>query len=131
MQVGLFHVALLALVCHALADEHHGNFADKASIHDQEHLKQHLENKVDTEEKWDEEQERFHYFQMHDLNKDGLIDGVEILKALNHEHPADGSAPRPPMEESQVEKMVDLVLKDIDANDDGFIDYGEYVKKQS
>ena len=30
--------------------------------------------------KLDDEQQKFHYFSMHDLNKDNLIDGLEIMK---------------------------------------------------
>uniref|UniRef100_A0A1I7ZCV9 EF-hand domain-containing protein n=1 Tax=Steinernema glaseri TaxID=37863 RepID=A0A1I7ZCV9_9BILA len=131
MHVGPLHVALVALLCASVLAHDHGNFADRASIHDQEHLKQHLENKMNVEQQLSEEQERFHYFQMHDLNKDGMIDGIEIAKALNHEHPVDGSAPRPAMEEQTMEKLVDVVLQDMDTNGDGFVDYGEYMKKQS
>ena len=28
----------------------------------------------------DPERERFHYFSMHDLNQDGVIDGLELIK---------------------------------------------------
>ena len=51
------------------------------------HLKLHLENKIDvSNEEWNDEKEMFHYFSMHDLNKDAVIDGLEIMKAITHDH---------------------------------------------
>jgi hypothetical protein len=56
-------------------------FGDTNEVHDKEHLKQHLENKTDVENaELNPEQERFHYFSMHDLNQDGVIDGIELIK---------------------------------------------------
>jgi hypothetical protein len=56
-------------------------FGDTNEVHDKEHLKQHLENKIDVDNaQLNPEQERFHYFSMHDLNQDGVIDGIELIK---------------------------------------------------
>lgn len=44
-----------------------------------------MEDKIDVNN-MTEEQTRFYYFSMHDLNKDQVIDGIEILKALTHDH---------------------------------------------
>ncbi|KAK5981241.1 Multiple coagulation factor deficiency protein 2 [Trichostrongylus colubriformis] len=64
------------------ADRH---FAGNEEVHDEGHIKQHLEDKIDVS-KLSEEQQRFHYFSISDLNKDNLIDGNEVLKALTHDH---------------------------------------------
>ncbi|CAI5450882.1 unnamed protein product [Caenorhabditis angaria] len=108
------------------------NFGQKDDVHDEEHIKQHLENKIEVE-KLSEEQQRFHYFSMHDLNKDNFIDGIEILKALMHEHTrTENDAPgRPVQNEVEIERLVDAVLEDLDQNGDGVIDYSEYLKRQS
>ncbi|CAA96671.2 EF-hand domain-containing protein [Caenorhabditis elegans] len=105
-------------------------FAEEKEVHDEEHIKQHLENKIEVE-KLTEEQQRFHYFSMHDLNKDNFIDGIEILKALTHTHDAhDSGHPVPVSDEAETERLVDAVLDDLDFNGDGVIDYGEYLKRQ-
>ncbi|UMM34875.1 hypothetical protein L5515_007750 [Caenorhabditis briggsae] len=92
------------------------------------HIKQHLENKIEVE-KLTEEQQRFHYFALHDLNKDNFIDGIEILKALTHDHGEHPSA-GPSTDEGEAERLVDAVLDDLDTNGDGVIDYAEYLKRQ-
>ncbi|CAI2353862.1 unnamed protein product [Caenorhabditis sp. 36 PRJEB53466] len=104
-------------------------FADEKEVHDEGHIKQHLENKIEVE-KLTEEQQRFHYFSMHDLNKDNLIDGTEILKALTHEHGDHNDGRSPMADEVEIERLVDAVLDDLDTNGDGVIDYSEYLKRQ-
>ncbi|RCN28366.1 hypothetical protein ANCCAN_21928 [Ancylostoma caninum] len=65
---------------------------------------------------------------MNDLDKDNRVDGIEILKALTHTHdPKHG----PSQTDDELITMVDAVLKDMDLNGDGYIDYAEYLKKQS
>ncbi|KHN81314.1 Multiple coagulation factor deficiency protein 2 -like protein [Toxocara canis] len=104
-------------------------FGDEEAIHDKEHLKQHLENKIDINEEWDAEKESFHYFSMSDLNKDQRIDGLEIIKAATHEH--DGNMESlPPLDENALEKLVDTVLNEMDVNGDGLIDFVEYTIRQ-
>uniref|UniRef100_A0A1I7T5F0 EF-hand domain-containing protein n=1 Tax=Caenorhabditis tropicalis TaxID=1561998 RepID=A0A1I7T5F0_9PELO len=67
---------------------------------------------------------------MHDLNKDNLIDGIEILKALTHDHGDHGDLRQPETDEGEAERLVDAVLDDLDFNGDGVIDYSEYLKRQ-
>ncbi|CAB3398289.1 unnamed protein product [Caenorhabditis bovis] len=100
-------------------------FADEKEVHNEEHIKMHLENKIEVE-KLTEDQQRFHYFSLHDLNKDNLIDGIEILKALMHDHENDQGPGHPVSDEVETERLVDSVLDDLDKNGDGFIDYAEY-----
>ncbi|VDL63208.1 unnamed protein product [Nippostrongylus brasiliensis] len=56
-------------------------FAGLTEILNAEHIKQHLEDKIDAST-MSERKRRFHYFSMNDLNKDNRIDGTEILKAV-------------------------------------------------
>lgn len=32
------------------------------------------------------EELQFHYFNMHDLDRNGLLDGIELIKAITHFH---------------------------------------------
>lgn len=50
------------------------------------HIKEHLEGKVDPTAHMTPEQLQFHYFNMHDLDKNGKLDGVELIKAITHFH---------------------------------------------
>uniref|UniRef100_A0A914WYY1 EF-hand domain-containing protein n=1 Tax=Plectus sambesii TaxID=2011161 RepID=A0A914WYY1_9BILA len=109
-------------------------FGEHNQVHDAEHLKHHLQDKIDVQEtELNEEQRRFHYFFMHDLNKDNLIDGNEIIKAMVHEHFTEAESraqpPPPSIEESSIENMVDSIMREMDANNDGFLSYAEYTKQ--
>uniref|UniRef100_A0A158P5T5 EF-hand domain-containing protein n=1 Tax=Angiostrongylus cantonensis TaxID=6313 RepID=A0A158P5T5_ANGCA len=53
---------------------------------DEQHIKEHLEGKVDPTANMTPEQLQFHYFNMHDLDKNGRLDGVELIKAITHFH---------------------------------------------
>ncbi|VDO20210.1 unnamed protein product [Heligmosomoides polygyrus] len=95
-------------------------------------LYEHLKSKIGEVDplKMTEEQQRFFYFKVFDLNKDDRIDGLEILFALTHAHDDDtgeiygGSVP----DEELYVKRIDNVLRDVDSNGDGYIDYAEYTK---
>ena len=50
------------------------------------------------------------------------------FQALTHSH--DEEDPNPAVDDEKIEKLVDSVLKNIDQNNDGFIDYMEYVRSQ-
>lgn len=105
-------------------------FAGPEEVDDEGHIKQHLENKIDVSQ-LTEEQRRFHYFSMSDLNKDGNIDGTEILKALTHDHSEETGPGAPVTDEEHYITMVDAVLHDMDADGDGFIAFAEYMKKHN
>ncbi|VDO11312.1 unnamed protein product [Brugia timori] len=90
------------------------------------HIKQHLKRKVDVRRmSFNKDLETFHYFRMHDLNKDGKIDGVELIKGLTHLHEKmnenTGS-----ISETDLEDIVSETLKKLDIDDDGYITYAEY-----
>jgi hypothetical protein len=55
-----------------------------------------------------------------------------VWKAIHHVHDHKGQLQEPPatpVTDEEVAKAVDDVMKDIDLNNDGLIDYSEYVKK--
>lgn len=56
------------------------------AVRDEGHIKEHLEGKVDPTAHMTPEQLQFHYFNMHDLDKNGKLDGVELIKAITHFH---------------------------------------------
>ncbi|CAJ0589549.1 unnamed protein product [Cylicocyclus nassatus] len=103
-------------------------FARNEEIHDEGHIKQHLQDKIEIE-KMTEEQKRFHYFSMNDLDHDNRIDGTEILKALTHTHEGDTGLGTPVQNEDDMISMIDAVLADMDLNGDGYVDYAEYLKR--
>ncbi|VDN19758.1 unnamed protein product [Gongylonema pulchrum] len=50
------------------------------------HIKEHLDGKVDPTANMTPEQLQFHYFNMHDVDRNGLLDGIELIKAITHFH---------------------------------------------
>uniref|UniRef100_A0A1I7YA01 EF-hand domain-containing protein n=1 Tax=Steinernema glaseri TaxID=37863 RepID=A0A1I7YA01_9BILA len=104
---------------------------------DAQHIKEHLDGKVDPTANMTPEQLQFHYFNMHDLDKNGRLDGVELIKAITHFHsenpgPAHQNTNQPPPlpSEIELEQMIDSILREDDFNGDGFIDYGEFLRAQ-
>ncbi|KAE9556756.1 hypothetical protein FO519_000162 [Halicephalobus sp. NKZ332] len=104
---------------------------------DAEHIKEHLEGKVDPTANMTPEQLQFHYFNMHDLDKNGRLDGVELIKAITHFHQENpgpqhqnNNQPPPLPSEIELEQMIDSILREDDYNGDGFIDYGEFLRAQ-
>lgn len=84
-----------------------------------------------------EEVAEFHYFKLHDYDGNQKLDGLELFAAIsdfNADH-ADkleekgGFAPIE-LNESQMEKIVNSMLKDDDLNEDGFVDYYEFFQAQ-
>lgn len=82
-----------------------------------------MDGKVDPTANMTPEQLQFHYFNMHDLDKNGKLDGVELIKAITHFH-AENPGPQhtqnnananhqpPPLpSEVELETMIDSILK--------------------
>ncbi|KAI6213038.1 hypothetical protein M3Y94_00102200 [Aphelenchoides besseyi] len=104
-------------------------FASRDAINDEEHIAQHLKDKVKVQQ-LNEQQKKFHYFKLHDLNRDSSLDGLEIMKAITHNHDDESNAkPRDVMSDEDLETLVDSVLKEMDLDNDGKIQFAEYVKK--
>ena len=59
------------------------------------------------------------------------VDGLELAAAMTHFHNEDGSQSKPPtLSDDQLAQIVDQVLRDDDVNDDGYVDYYEFVRAQ-
>ena len=93
----------------------------------------------DVEEQLDldsEEATRFHYFKLHDYDNNNKLDGLELYAAIAHysDHGHEGGAekqePEHSLEHEQITRLVDVVLEQDDFNEDGFVDYFEFVKAQ-
>lgn len=89
------------------------------------------------------EDERFHYFKIVDLNGDFFVDGLEVWKvpyrtlrlkpifpiqAVQHSHDSDGKD-LGLKDDIEVEKNVDEIMKEMDLDGDGLINWFEYVKR--
>lgn len=104
---------------------------DSSMVQNKNHLKEHMDSNVDVDSLSIEEV-RFIYFKTHDTNGDNRLDGTEIIQALLHFQDEDGSIG--PLEYSftddELVSFVDPILKKSDANDDGFLDYAEFMSLQ-
>uniref|UniRef100_A0A0M3JHM4 Multiple coagulation factor deficiency protein 2 (inferred by orthology to a human protein) n=1 Tax=Anisakis simplex TaxID=6269 RepID=A0A0M3JHM4_ANISI len=95
-----------------------------------------LDGKVDPTANMTPEQLQFHYFNIHDLDKNGNLDGIELIKAITHfhqENPAaghQGNAPPPLPSEAELEQMIDSILQEDDFDRDGRISYAEFLRAQ-
>ncbi|XP_005354769.1 multiple coagulation factor deficiency protein 2 isoform X2 [Microtus ochrogaster] len=112
------------------AGTHQGSVGlDKNTVHDQEHIMEHLEGVIDKPEKEMSPQElQLHYFKMHDYDGNNLLDGLELSTAITHVHKEEGSDQAPVMSEDELISIIDGVLRDDDKNNDGYIDYAEFAK---
>ncbi|XGW05626.1 hypothetical protein V3C99_016186 [Haemonchus contortus] len=88
-------------------------------------MKEHLKDKIEIDAPRSEDQKRFHYFWINDLNHDGKLDGLEILKSMMHSH--DGRLSEV-LSDEQVEKVVDKALNTADVDRDGLVSFAEYKK---
>ncbi|KPM03964.1 mitochondrial inner membrane protease subunit 1 [Sarcoptes scabiei] len=82
---------------------------------------------------------QFHYFKMHDSDNNNMLDGSELIKSLIHWHVEESrhmGKNAPPhgttkiFTDAELEQMIDPILASDDRNNDGFIDYPEFVAAQ-
>ncbi|BFZ11514.1 hypothetical protein BsWGS_14553 [Bradybaena similaris] len=117
---------------------HHGKPLEFASeIHNADHILEHLQKVVSTKtkEQMTEEELEFHYFKLHDYDNNNKLDGVEIGKALTHIHEegdteAAKAEQQKVMADSEIANIVDSVILDNDENNDGYIEYFEFKRRQ-
>ncbi|XP_052859198.1 uncharacterized protein LOC128266595 isoform X2 [Drosophila gunungcola] len=116
------------------------------------HIQEHMQVPIDTS-KMSEAELQFHYFKMHDSDNNNKLDGCELIKSLIHWHVKDSSEKpgeghsdghadgqtEQPEEHKQgsvytdkaLEDTIDYVLKSMDLNNDGFVDWAEYRKTEA
>ena len=105
-------------------------------VQDKEHLKEDLEERFSKEavENMTEEEKNYHYFRLHDFDKNDKLDGLEVLKAVNHVIEEDGGGEiNSNAEDLKVKQfdllveMIDKVLELDDTDKDGLLSYSEFV----
>lgn len=84
-----------------------------------------------------EEATQFHYFKLHDYDNNNKLDGLELYSAISHYSQHGGAELEEGeenhgsgLEEEQIVNLVDAVMEQDDFNEDGFVDYFEFVKAQ-
>ena len=78
-----------------------------------------------------EEATQFHYFKLHDTDNNNKLDGLELYAAIDHFSEHQDNVEKPiVLEHPQIVLVVDRVLEEDDLNEDGFIDYFEFIKAQ-
>merc|ERR550517_1096738 len=110
---------------------------------DQEHLEKHKKDKYVDTSKMSERERIWYQFQNFDLDKDGLVDGMEIIKSILHykgehaEEEANGQEQQrsPEADAASAKELesfadsADEALKLYDVNDDGYISFKEFAEK--
>ena len=98
---------------------------------DKVHLSEELEAAFSREaiENMTTEERDYHYFRIHDFDKNDLLDGLEVFKAIIHEHEHDTNYTEDVTNKSfdDIVQMIDKVLEEDDTNKDGFLSYSEFV----
>lgn len=101
--------------------------------HLKEHMSEHYQVKdMDDQVKLDSnEAMEFHYFKLHDYDGNNKLDGLELRVALTHVHdePKEGNLDLP-TDDLELATLIKQILKEDDLNDDGFIDYYEFMVAQ-
>ncbi|CAI9730635.1 nuclear transcription factor Y subunit beta isoform X1 [Octopus vulgaris] len=118
---------------HGHAHGHSHNFKDDS--HDQAHIAEHLKDYAHkpVDQMTDEEME-FHYFKLHDYDDNNKLDGNEITSAITHfqreDHQDANAAAARTMSDTEISDIVDMVLKEDDLNNDGYVEYSEFATAQ-
>lgn len=107
--------------------------------YEKEHIADHLEIPMDTS-KMSEQELQFYYFKMHDSDNNNKLDGIELIHSLIHWHEQGHDNPQaqhgqqaPPPKlftDEELYQLIDPILKMDDANQDGYIDYAEFIRAQ-
>lgn len=122
---------------------HHGHIPQQGQIlnaaniaHEKQHIQEHMEVPIDTSKMSDQELQ-FHYFKMHDADNNNKLDGCELIKSLIHWHEQGHQDPNNPapsgekiFKDDELVQLIDPILNMDDGNNDGFIDYPEFVQAQ-
>nr|CAD7423709.1 unnamed protein product [Timema monikensis] len=100
------------------------------------HIQEHMEVPMDTS-KMTEQELQFHYFKMHDADNNNKLDGSELIKSLIHWHEQGHQDPNNPtpqgekiFSDEELLQLIDPILNMDDGNNDGYIDYPEFVRAQ-
>ena len=87
MSVVISLVSLLPLVTPHIHPHARSNKKSGTAEDIQSHLELELETfNFDSIKNMTEEERDYHYFRLHDFDKNDLLDGLEVLKAMSHSH---------------------------------------------
>lgn len=104
-------------------------------VHEKAHIAEHMEVPIDTS-KMTEQELQFHYFKMHDADNNNKLDGCELIKSLIHWHEQgykEGGETNPVeklFKDEELVTLIDPILSMDDTNNDGYIDYPEFIQAQ-
>ncbi|XP_006617832.1 multiple coagulation factor deficiency protein 2 homolog [Apis laboriosa] len=104
-------------------------------VHEKAHIAEHMEVPIDTS-KMTEQELQFHYFKMHDADNNNKLDGCELIKSLIHWHEQEkkevGGVNTGPklFKDEELVTLIDPILSLDDTNNDGYIDYPEFIQAQ-
>ena len=73
---------------------------------------------------------QFHYFRLHDYDNNKKLDGLELMQAMSHYHKESGIEDEKEASDETMASTIDQILSFDDTNNDGYIDYPEYIKSQ-
>ena len=91
---------------------------------DADHMKQHTKEKYVDFSKMSESEVAIHHFRQFDLDDNGRVDGLEVLKKIQMDASEHGDK-----DDSDIYiKIVDNALDEYDENKDGYIYYAEFYK---
>lgn len=101
---------------------------DSELLHDATHLKEDIGPMADQLDfsKMTEQEIEFYYFQIHDVDNNTKLDGLEIFHALQHTLHEE-SATESEQDLSWIVELIDKVLEEDDLNNDGYLEYVEFV----
>nr|XP_009858836.1 multiple coagulation factor deficiency protein 2 homolog [Ciona intestinalis] len=106
---------------------------DASTEYNKAHLKEDLEGVIDkSPEDMSINELQFHYFRQHDYDKDEKLDGNEIVASILHhtehaENPDGVTEGGRKFSDDQLVTIIDDVLKYQDRNNDGKLDFQEYI----
>ncbi|XP_032528387.1 multiple coagulation factor deficiency protein 2 homolog isoform X1 [Danaus plexippus] len=106
--------------------------------HERDHIQEHLDVPIDVS-KMSEQELQFHYFKMHDADNNNKLDGCELIKSLIHWHEQGHKQEQQPgvppvgekiFKDDELINLIDPILSTDDHNQDGYIDYPEFIRAQ-
>lgn len=130
-----FIIAVTAANCEGAKDKKRAQEVLEIQAHDSHHLKEHLMEQMGLDEEaaikyLNETKGEVQFFLMHDYDNNSKLDGLELFQGLSHhDHSQDEKDDHESSKiaEDEMATFVDTILEDQDRNDDGYIDYPEFV----
>lgn len=124
-------LVLVLLFCGTLAHESKSFKVNPDDEHMKEHLQEHLAEMAEDVKLDTEDDVYFGYFNVHDTDKDGFMDGLELLTSFGDHRSKkiddNYTAEQYDKDLQTYVDIVDLTLKDFDKNNDGLVSFAEYI----